>query len=318
MTENGSNMVMPVAPAYGGGYGGGMGGFGYNGDWWLILILLFAFGGWGNGGFGGGFGNMALGYDFPWLMNGQQGINNNVSDGFRDAQLHDSVTSVRDGISSLSTQLCNCCGDVQMSLANGFAGVNTNLCNGFNGVNMSVNNAQNAIAQQLYTNQLADLQRSFDAQTATTGAISNLAAQQANCCCENRLATCQTQNIIQNEGNQTRFADANNTRDIIQSQTSGTQAILDKLCQLELDGVKAQVEAKNDRIAELTTQLNMATLRESQTAQNAFISQGFANEVDQLYNRLSNCPVPSTPVYGRTPIFTCNNNPTCGCGCGNF
>ena len=320
MTDS-SNLVMPVAPMYGqgGGMGGGFGGWGS--DAWLILIILLALGGWGNNGFGGGFGgfgNMALGYDFPWLMNGQQGINNNVSDGFRDAQLHDSVTSVRDGISALSTQLCNCCGDVQMSLANGFAGVNTNLCNGFNGVNMSVNNAQNAIAQQLYTNQLADLQRSFDAQTATTTGMNTIGMSLQNCCCENRLATCQTQNIVQNEGNATRFADANNTRDIIDSQTRGTQQILDKLCQLELDGVKAQVDAKNDRISELTTQLNMATLRESQTAQNAFISQGFANEVDQLYNRLSNCPVPSTPVYGRTPIFTCNNNPTCGCGCGNF
>ena len=128
------------------------------------------------------------------------------------------------------------------------------------------------------------------------------------------MATCQTQNIVQNEGNATRFADANNTRDIIQSQTANTQAILDKLCQLELDGVKAQVDAKNDRIVELTNQLNMAALRESQTAQNAFISQGFANEVDQLYNRLNSCPVPTTPVYGRTPIFTCNQNNGCGCG----
>ena len=59
----------------------------------------------------------------------------------------------------------------------------------------------------------------------------------------------------------------------------------------------------------------MADLKASQIAQNAFISQGFANEVDQLYNRLANCPVPSTPVYGRTPIFTCNNN---GCGCGGY
>ena len=86
------------------------------------------------------------------------------------------------------------------------------------------------------------------------------------------------------------------------------------MCQLELDGVKAQVEAKNDKIADLQRELSMADLRASQTAQNAFISQGFANEVDQLYNRLSNCPVPSTPVYGRTPIFTCNNN---GCSCGS-
>jgi hypothetical protein len=58
----------------------------------------------------------------------------------------------------------------------------------------------------------------------------------------------------------------------------------------------------------------MADLKASQTAQNAFISRGFADEVDALYNRLANCPVPSTPVYGRTPIFTCPANNGCGCG----
>lgn len=121
------------------------------------------------------------------------------------------------------------------------------------------------------------------------------------------MANCQTQNIIQNEGNMTRFSDANNTRDIIESQTRGTQTIIDKLCQLELD-------AKNDKISDLERQLTMADLRASQTAQNAFIQQGFSNEVDALYNRLNSCPVPTTPVYGRTPIFTCNNN-GCGCGC---
>ena len=56
----------------------------------------------------------------------------------------------------------------------------------------------------------------------------------------------------------------------------------------------------------------MADLRASQTAQNAFISNSLNNEIDLMYNRLVNCPIPSTPVYGRTPIFTCNN----GCGCG--
>jgi hypothetical protein len=148
---------------------------------------------------------------------------------------------------------------------------------------------------------------------ANMNQLFGLSQQFADCCCENRLASCQTQNIIQNEGNQTRFADANNTRDIIQSQTQGTQAILDKLCQLELDGVKAQVEAKNDRIAELTTQLNMANLQASQTAQNAFIANEINQQNETFYTRLSTCPIPSTPVYGRTPIFTCNN----GCGCGN-
>jgi hypothetical protein len=73
-----------------------------------------------------------------------------------------------------------------------------------------------------------------------------------------------------------------------------------------------KIDAKNEKILELQNALNMATLRESQTAQNAFIQQGFSNEVDQLYNRLNSCPVPTTPVYGRTPIFTCNG----GCGCG--
>ena len=295
--DNGVNATMLVSPT--GGYMGGNGGFGnsFGGDWgWIILLLLLAGGnGWG-GGFGGGFGGQ-LGYDFPWLMNGQQGINNNVSDGFRDAQLHDSVTSVRDGISALSTQLCGCCGDIQ-----------TSLCNGFNGVNMSVNNAQNAIAQQLYTNQIADLNRSFDAQTATTSGMNAIGMSLQNCCCENRAGIADLKYTIATENCAERAALSDGVRDIIASQTAGTQRILDQLCQDKID-------AKNDEIAQLRQQLNMADLRASQTAQNAFISQGFSNEVDALYNRLSNCPVPTTPVYGRTPIFTCNNG--CGCGCNN-
>ena len=284
--SNGSeNMVMPVAPMYGGGYGGGFGNFGGDG-WWIILLLLFA--GWGNG-FGGGmggYGNMQLGYDFPWLLNGQSGINNNTNNGFQNALLNDNITSIRDGIASLSTQLCNCCGDMQMSLANGFAGVE-----------------QGANARQM-----ANMQSMFGIQS-----------QLQDCCCENRAGIADLKYTVATENCADRTQAMQNTRDIIDSQTRSTQAVLDKLCQLELDGVKAQVEAKNDRISELQTQLNMATLRESQTAQNAFISQGFANEVDQLYNRLNNCPVPSTPVYGRTPIFTCpQNTNSCGCGCGNF
>ena len=209
--------------------------------------------------------------------------------------ISNNITSIRDGISDISTQLCN-----------GFAGVNAGVANGFAQAEIAANGRQ-----------MANMNQNFGMQTSMMQGFNQLGSQFADCCCESRLASCQTQNIIQNEGNATRFADANNTRDIIQSQTSGTQAILDKLCQLELDGVKAQVEAKNDRIAELTTQLNMANLAASQTAQNAFIAQGFNNEVDALYNRLNSCPVPTTPVYGRTPIFTCGSNNGCGCG-GNF
>lgn len=287
--------TMLVGPTSGMGYpypmyanNGSMGGFGGDG-WWVILLIILFSGGWNNGGMGGFGGNG----DFPWLMNGQQGINNNVSSGFRDAQLHDSVTSVRDGIAALSTQLCNTGSDIQMSLTNGFAGVE----------------------QGANTRQMANMQQAFAAQTAMNQGFNSVQSQLANCCCENRLASADLKYTIATENCADRTAAAENTRDIIDSQTRGTQAILDKLCQLELDGVKAQVEAKNDRIGELQTQLNMANLAASQTAQNAFIAQGFANEVDQLYNRLNSCPVPTTPVYGRTPIFTCNQNPS-GCNCG--
>ncbi|QHJ73768.1 hypothetical protein [Butyrivibrio virus Ceridwen] len=255
---------------------GGGNGFGNFGGDGWWILLLFLLIG-GNGW--GGFGGYGGGNElYPWMNQSNQ-----INDGFRDQMINSNVTEIRNGVTGLATQMCN-----------GFAGVE-----------------QGANARQI-----ANMQQNFANQTAVTGAISDLASQQASCCCESRLATCQTQNIVQNEGNATRFADANNTRDIIDSQTRGTQAILDKLCALELDGVKGQLaQAQRENIA-LQNQINMGALRESQTAQNAFISQGFANEVDALYNRLSNCPVPSTPVYGRTPIFTCNQTPNCGCGCG--
>lgn len=267
-SNGGIPATMLVGPTgYGGGYsGGGFGGFG--GDWgWIILLLLFAGGGWG-GGFGGGYGNMMLGYDFPWLLNGQNNINANTNGGFRDAMLNDGITSIRDGIGNLSTQLC--------------------------GVTGAISGAQSALAQQMYANQIADLERSFAAQTANTQGLTALSSQLAQCCCDNRAATQDVKYTIATEACATRSANAQNT-----------QAILDKLCQLELDGYKRE----NDN---LRAQLSDAKFAASQAAQNAFIAQGLNEEVDALYNRLSNCPVPSTPVYGRTPIFTCNN----GCGCG--
>lgn len=270
----------------------GNGGNGWGGSMGEWIIGLVALGMLGNGGMFGGFGGNAMGYDFPWLLSGQNGINQNTNDGFQNLHLSNQIEGVRDSLGNISTQICGSTADIVQAVNSGFAGAEISA------------NAR----------QIADMQQNFNGQIATLQGFNNLGSQLANCCCENRLATCQTQNTIISEAANNRFANANNTRDIIDSNNRNSQAILDKLCQLELDGVKAQVEAKNDRIAELTTQLNMATLRESKTAQNAFISQGFANEVDSLYNRLSSCPIPSTPVFGRTPIFTCNNN---GCGCGN-
>lgn len=279
-----NNMVMPVAPMYGGGNGFGN-GFGDGGWWILLLFLLVGNNGWG--GFGGFGGNAMLGYDFPWLLNGQTGINANTNAGFQNAMLNDGITSIRDGLAGLSTQLCNCCSDTQMAISN-----------------LGANIEQGANARQM-----ANMQTAFANQTAMAQGFSNLQSQLAQCCCDNRLATCQTQNIVQNEGNATRFADANNTRDIIDSQTRGTQAILDKLCSLELD-------AKNDTIAQLRSELMYARGQASQDVQTALLRQSEATTANQLVQELRSCPIPAMPVYGQTPIFTCNNNGCSGCGCG--
>ena len=267
---------MPVAPAYGGNNGGM---FGDNG-WWIILLLLCGWGGFG-GGFGmGGFGGNEL---YPWLNNSNQ-----INGGFRDQMLQTSISSVGDKLSS------------------GFGDLQTSLCSGFAGVNATVNSGVNILAQQMNANQLADLERSFAAQTASTQGMNALQAQLAQCCCDNRAATADLKYTVATENCADRQAVSDGIRDVIASQTANTQAILDKLCALELDGYKREADS-------LRQQLNMTQLQASQTAQTAQILAGQTAEVDALYNRLSNCPVPSTPVYGRQPIFTCNNN---GCGCG--
>ena len=164
---------------------------------------------------------------------------------------------------------------LQNSITAGFGDVQNALCSGFAGVNANITNAQ-----------IANMQSIFGVQSALQ-----------NCCCENRAGLADVKYTIATEACADRAA-----------VTQGIQTVLDKLCQLELDGYKREADS-------LRTQLSEARLAASQTAQNAFISQGFANEVDALYNRLNSCPVPTTPVYGRTPIFTCNGN-NVGCGCG--
>lgn len=263
---------------------GGIGGFGYgDGSFiWIIILFLFAMfnGGWGNNG-NGGMNGMGM---YPWLN--QQ---NQMTDGFQNQMLNSNLNGIQNGITA------------------GFGDLQTALCGGFAGVNATINNAQ-----------MNDMQNAFAMQTAMNQGFNGLQSQLAQCCCDNRLATCQTQNIVQNEGNMTRFADANNTRDIIESNNQGFQKVMDKLCQLELDGVKNQLAQAQRENVGLQNQVNMAAFRESQANQNALFAQGMNAEVDALYNRLNNCPVPTTPVYGRTPIFTCNGNQGCGCNGNSF
>ena len=276
-----------IAAVCGNNRGGDGFGFGDN-SWWIVLLFLCLFnGGWGGYGANGGNGGNGGGF-VPYYL--ADNTDNGVQRGFDNAAISGQLNGIQSAISGLSTQLCGCCGDMQQTVNSGFT---------------SAEIAANS-------RQMANMNQMFAAQTAMSQGFNALSSQFADCCCENRLANCQTQNIIQNEGNATRFADANNTRDIIQSQTSGVQAILDKLCQLELD-------AKNDKINDLERQLTMANLAASQTAQTARLERSNSDVIDGLYNRLATCPVGTMPVYGNQPIFTCpNNNNGCGCGCGSF
>lgn len=260
MVSNDNSMVMPVSPLY-----GGNGGFG--GDWgsWIILFLIF---GMFNGGWGGYGGGNQLGYDFPWLLNGQSGINNNTNAGFQNAAVQSAL------------------GDIQ-----------TSLCGGFAGVNATVNNAQNALAQQLYANQIADMERSFNAQTASMQGFNGVQGQTAD-----------IKATILSENCQDRYEAAMNARDIITNATANTQAILnsnqrlmDKLCDQEL-----QAERRENQ--NLRSELMYARGQASQIDQTAQIRAGQIATMNSLVNELRSCPIPSQPVYGSQPIFTCPGN----------
>lgn len=280
LTENGS-MYMPVAPAYGNGSGGF--GFGGDGAWLILFILLACGGGWGNG-FGGGFGNMALGYDFPWLLQGQQNTDNNVSNGFRDQMIQTGVTSIRDGIGDLATQICNSTGNIQMALANGFSGVE----------------------QGANSRQIANMQTAFAQQTAINQGFSDVASQLANCCCENRLATAQTQALVQSENCADRQALSDGIRDVIASQTAGFQRVLDQMCNDKID-------AKNEKIADLQAQLQMAELKANNNLQTQTLITDNLAQTNALERYLAPTPIPAYVVQ----------NPNCcgqnyGCGCGSY
>ena len=272
-----NNMVMPVAPMNGWG-----GNSGFGGDWssWIILFLIFGmFGGWGNG-FGGGFGGGWGGDLYPWMNN-----TNQMNGGFRDQMLNTSISGIQNSITS------------------GFGDVQTALCGGFAGVNASINGAQNALSQQMYSNQLADLERSFAAQTASTQGMTALQSQLASCCCENRLASADTKYTVATESCATRTANAENTNALLNAFNAGVQSIKDQLC-------ADKIESKNDIISQLRSELLYARGQASQDVQTAAIQAGqrtLANEIEQY---VAPKPIPSYIVQNPNCCGTYN-----GCGC---
>jgi len=226
----------------------------------------------------GGWGN-GFGNGFGGSMDGiypWMNQSNQINGGFRDQMLNDNITSIRDGIYGINNQLCN-----------GFAGVNANISNGF---------AQSEIANN--ARQMADMERSFAVQSALQ-----------NCCCENRAGIADLKYTVATENCADRAALADGIRDVVAATQAQTQTILDRLCQDKID-------QKNDTIAQLRQELLFARGQASQDVQTAALQTSNAVTANQLVAELRSCPIPSMPVYGMNPIFTCGSNNGCCCNCG--
>lgn len=246
-----------------GGYGNGGAFGGWGNDTFTFLIILFLFAFMGNG-WGNGYGNGG----------GTTYVANDVQRGFDQAAL----TS---GINGISTSLCNGFSNVQQSLCNGFAGVNGAISNGF---------AQSEISAN--ARQMADMQQQFAMQSALQ-----------NCCCQQAANTADLKYTVATEACADRNAISDALKDVIASNTANTQAILDKLCQQEIDALKTEN-------ANLQTQLNLANLGASQNAQTAAILADNAAQTAQL---LPKAPIPAYVVQNP---YAYQNQCGCGCGCG--
>jgi len=188
-------------------------------------------------------------------------------------------------------------------LSNGQKEIMQNTNSGFNALQLSndiqdVTNGINSLSSQLCNS-------TYTLNDSIKDGFYGLNTSFLNCCCENRLATQDLKATVISENCADREALSNGIRDIISSQTASTQRILDQLCQDKID-------AKNEKISDLQREILMKDLQASQVAQTADIRANNAVVANQLVSELRSCPIPAQPVYGNTPIFTCNG----GCGCG--
>ena len=197
-TTNGNGFAYPVMPYGFGGYGNNGGFFGSDGIWAIVLLaLLFNNGGWGGFGGNNGWNNVAT-TDF-------------VSSEFTQRDINQLSNTVTNGFGNLSTQLCNCCSDVNSNIANGFYNTATNLCNLRSDILMGNANTQRDILMQ--TTQLEN-------QLGMTS-LQGL-ARLDSCCCD-------IKNAIREDGEQTRALITQNTiQDLRDRLTAAKDVISDR------------------------------------------------------------------------------------------
>lgn len=237
---------------------------GDNGILWLILFIMLG-GGFNNRGYGNGAGSVGGNELYPWLNNAE-----NINGGFRDQMLNTSISGIQQGLNGISAQLCN----------------------GFNQAEIGAANRQ-----------MANMQQAFAAQTATMQGFNGVQAQLSDCCCENRLATANQTATILAEHCADRAALSDGIRDIIAANQAGTQRIIDKMCDQELQAERRE----NDNLRQQINMMNLAASQSAQTAQ--LLADNFA-QTNALEQYLAPVPRPAYIVQ----------NPNCcqqsfGCGC---
>lgn len=261
----------------------------------MVMPVAPMNGGYGNGGFGG------LGGDWAWILlllliggngwgfgggwGGMMGAGMMGADFGLYPWLNNSQ-HISDGFRD--QQLQTSLSGLQNSVTAGFGNVQNSLCSGFAGVNSAITGAQ-----------MANMQSLFGVQSAIQGGFA-----------DSRAGVADVKYTVATEACADRAVLSEGIRDVLAATKAQTQAILDKLCQDKLD-------AKNDTIAQLRSELMYARGQASQDVQTAAIRAGQATTANQLVSELRSCPIPTMPVYGNTPIFTCAQNVAGGCGCNN-
>lgn len=284
LTDNGYSLS-DIAMATGNG-NSGFGGWGGDSGLWLIVLFLFIFAGgaWGgNGGYGGGGST-------PYILNNN--TESTVQRGFDQS-------AVMTGLSG-----------IQSAVTNGFSDAAVAQCNQTMALVQGQNAITNAVANGKFDTVQAIANDRFDTVQAITNASNNLnttlmqnEANRQQCCCDTRAAIQDVKYSIATENCADRSALSDGIRDIITNQTANTQAILDKMCQQEL-------QAKDSEIANLRTQLNMQNLAASQSAQTAQLIADNTAQTQYLVNRVAPYPIPSYQVpnpYGYYGGFNYGN-----------
>ena len=180
----------------------------------------------------------------------------------------------------------------QQNLFTGFGNIQNALCAGFA-------NAETAATAR----QMADMQQMFGLQTAMLQGFNAQQAQLAQCCCDNRLATANLQAAIASEACANRQVVSDGIRDLLVNNNANTQRILDQMCQDKID-------AKNDEIQQLRTQIQVLNNNASQNAQTAAIIANNEAQTSALEQYLA--PV-ARPAYIVQNPNCCQQ--TFGCGC---